>query len=459
MAAHPTEFNDFAWTREYARDYSAKIINHSKMKVLKDIKKIISALGQATINEFRTTCFGHMLDFDDEATISAVIMHQIIARQFTFAGVGPHEAWFRIREQSIRFSKVEFCLVTGLKFGDSTFDPNAEHVVGDNSLWRTIFGSRTVQVDTLAQNFTNGIYSNDPTIAIKVALIIIAELILMGVDYRSCVKLWIWTLVEDRARWNSFPWGKYAFQMTLHYLNKVPSPPQSTSGGKLSYHMYGFPLALQIWAIEAIPELGTLFFTKTTYEIPRFRKWKMSKKSIVLGDAFTRNLECERTLVAMEEERRQEYWHDIDANIMEGIQWLPPVDPFPLRSSMISTVRGQKRRMTNFDVTPLSTQIDVGVIPHPNAGVIEPLARGVTPPSAPRTSLPPTPRLSRPAAPSWARRDKVSTRKLRAVMREELPRILQDTLPGILASILPDVLRQIREQEAIKEPGVNIEES
>ncbi|EOY09215.1 Uncharacterized protein TCM_024624 [Theobroma cacao] len=56
------------------------------------------------------------------------------------------------------------------------------------------------------------------------ALILIANNILLGQDYRRRVMPWLLSLVENIDAWNVFPWGHYVWKLTLDYLLKGNKP-------------------------------------------------------------------------------------------------------------------------------------------------------------------------------------------------------------------------------------------
>ena len=72
-------------------------------------------------------------------------------------------------------------------------------------------------------------------------LVLFVERFLFGVDYMKKVFI----LVEDLEQFNNFPWKKFIFQMTLHYLKACirSSPPKKNT---VRWHFYGFPVVLQV---------------------------------------------------------------------------------------------------------------------------------------------------------------------------------------------------------------------
>ncbi|XVF69675.1 hypothetical protein PTKIN_Ptkin11bG0100700 [Pterospermum kingtungense] len=115
-----------------------------------------------------------------------------------------------------------------------------------------------------------GEFNSEPNVVVKVALILIAELVLMLGDLRGYVRSWVWELVDDIAEWYKFPWGKYVFQMTLHYLNKIQSPPQPTGKylQRINYNFYGFPIAIQASQGLAVTDEAILTNFKTYKSLP-----------------------------------------------------------------------------------------------------------------------------------------------------------------------------------------------
>ncbi|KAK2661887.1 hypothetical protein Ddye_000461 [Dipteronia dyeriana] len=62
------------------------------------------------------SCFGHFLTIHREMKFSGGIIHRLLLRELHHNGP-TNEMQFMLGNQSVRFSKVEFCLITGLRFG------------------------------------------------------------------------------------------------------------------------------------------------------------------------------------------------------------------------------------------------------------------------------------------------------------------------------------------------------
>ena len=76
------------------------------------------------------------------------------------------------------------------------------------------------------------------------ALVLFVERFLFDADYRKIVSLWLFSLAENIEQFNSFPWGKFVFQMTLYYLKNAPS----LRPGKdhMRWHFYEFSIIFQV---------------------------------------------------------------------------------------------------------------------------------------------------------------------------------------------------------------------
>ncbi|XVF66596.1 hypothetical protein PTKIN_Ptkin10aG0050000 [Pterospermum kingtungense] len=132
-----------------------------------------------------------------------------------------------------------------------------------------------------------GHYSDRGADALKVAKVLFVYCILFGVETRkSSVDRWVWTLVEEIDAWEAFPWGKYTYQMLMHYIEILPI---STAEGRdsMSYHFYGFAMSLLIWAYEVITSLRKeCVLLVRVDERPRCLWWEFPKRTKSYFDFF-----------------------------------------------------------------------------------------------------------------------------------------------------------------------------
>ncbi|KAK2656293.1 hypothetical protein Ddye_009345 [Dipteronia dyeriana] len=65
---------------------------------------------------FMVSCFGHFLTMHEEIKFSGGSIHRLLLRELHHDGL-TDELQFMLGNQSVRFLKVKFCLITGLRFG------------------------------------------------------------------------------------------------------------------------------------------------------------------------------------------------------------------------------------------------------------------------------------------------------------------------------------------------------
>ncbi|XVE80342.1 hypothetical protein DITRI_Ditri14bG0132300 [Diplodiscus trichospermus] len=310
-----------------AQNHSVAINAYSKWKLLEDFPRVLQASGALQL--FSNSCFGHFLGFHSKAVFSATMIHNILAREIMIDNAVDQEFWFGLGQHKVRFGKREFCLVTGLRFSggdDIDFDGLAPVAGG---ILERFFGVGDIDVTRLATRFKEGGFETAQD-AYKIALVTFVCCILFGPDYRAFAPLWVFHLVENTMQFNTFPWGKYSYEMTCHYLRSGIRSCKFIPGELSRYHLYGLSWALQIWAFEAIPAVARIFKDARVEPSeesrrPRFLNWKFPKKFVDISEVFTDNMDARETLEPTVEEVVEGYWVGIDAAITEGrIHYVPP---------------------------------------------------------------------------------------------------------------------------------------
>ncbi|GKD15187.1 hypothetical protein Tco_1199594, partial [Tanacetum coccineum] len=146
--------------------YDVKICVRSSVKLLGEIKDLLER-NRNRERLFRRTVFGPWLDIlshdNDNHLMHYVLQHQVYVSKI------PSDSpplIFHIGDHWLQFGRKEFCLITGFRFGFSDMD------------------------------------------AVRVCLLIVAELVFMGKEDRNCIPRHIVSLVEDFDSWNDYPWDK-----------------------------------------------------------------------------------------------------------------------------------------------------------------------------------------------------------------------------------------------------------
>ncbi|XVF40483.1 hypothetical protein PTKIN_Ptkin01aG0117300 [Pterospermum kingtungense] len=235
-----------------------------------------------------------------------------MARQVSRSGARDDEVWFRIGERFIKFSKYEFALVTGLRFGTSTFDPNGQHQPPSDGVYtrRVVKDATAKTVHGLWEKFKAGHYSDRGADALKVA------------------------------------------KMLMHYIEILPV---SAVEGRdsMSYHFYGFAMSLLIWAYEVIPSLGKeCALLVRVDERPRCLRWEFPKRTKSYFNFFDKPVHALETLSPNIAERERLRLLHIDDDLSHGIQYVAPQKPINLTQR--GPDRGQKSKRSTTSMVGVS---------------------------------------------------------------------------------------------------------
>lgn len=143
-------------------------------------------------------------------------------------------------------------MVSGLKFGPSSFNPYAAHELPENSIYERLFGAkekittgdvRVVYIDKEA------LVNNIQVVPSKDDLVKLSKLLMclgfaMGYDgTKKKIPRWIWVLLEDEKEWEAFPWGSVSFQYLVKEVNGVK---KAMKGRIMNYILNGNMIAFSV---------------------------------------------------------------------------------------------------------------------------------------------------------------------------------------------------------------------
>ncbi|XP_022871451.1 uncharacterized protein LOC111390621 [Olea europaea var. sylvestris] len=151
-----------------------------------------------------------------------------------------------------RFSILEFALITSLRCTGE--EEVRVCIIRNKRLLDLYFGGKgPVTPPQLEDAFRRCDHMLDK---LKLGLVYILESILRRRHRRTSIDLFSLDVVDDIDAFNSFPWGRRCYTDTLHVFRRVHTMPKSERGDR-KYDVYGFCMAFQLWAYEAIPALGS----------------------------------------------------------------------------------------------------------------------------------------------------------------------------------------------------------
>ncbi|KAL6551935.1 hypothetical protein OROGR_008089 [Orobanche gracilis] len=319
--------NQAVWKRSNMRGSKCSINGYVRLGIVKTIIVELSSVGEDTIREFRESCLGHFIREEWGGFVSNAALHALFSNEVVRPDAQADEFWFRIGRRLIRFSRFEYALVTGMRFGDSDFDIHGDDVHIEGSVYDRypILSSGGQMLDRIRDRFATGYFRQQSGDALKVAKVLCVSYLLFDFDGgKHIADRWLWTLVEDQTRWESFPWGGYSYQILVTYLREIPI--EVPAGLDPSYHFYGNIYAIMIWACEAIPSLGSKcgnILGASFIQRPRCTRWKLKKLGPVsFTTFFDDQIDCFEVLVPTPEEEEEPYMMSISDEASERVQYI-----------------------------------------------------------------------------------------------------------------------------------------
>ncbi|KAL3613315.1 hypothetical protein CASFOL_042827 [Castilleja foliolosa] len=245
----------------------------------------------------------------------------------------------------VRFSKYEYALVTGLRFGPTNFDPNEDYELQTNGVYRKFidpeneFGKKGAEYEFVFQCF------------------------FYAIDKRQRIANWLWELVEREDEWETFPWGAYSFQILMFRMKNAAVKPQD------NYHILGFSHAFMHFILEAVPGLTDIITSKTKHKCvqPRLLKRLFLKKSVNLYlDFFDKqDIQCHEKLEPTEQELIDyTWWPHVDDEVRSSVKYIHKdvKEMARLLRRRLGRRRGlARRRAQTWDSSELLTRILEGV--------------------------------------------------------------------------------------------------
>ncbi|KAL6579041.1 hypothetical protein OROMI_009257 [Orobanche minor] len=279
-----------------------------------DIRMCLSSFGKQCEREMKKSAFKHYMKLPDTVTRSGKALHFMISRQVTPKPELDQTAlWFKVQGRVLRFSRVEFALITGLKFGPAKINPYMlREKVSGNSVYARLLGGKAISPADLHTQFINKQFKVNKVVVkgteneyLKVAKVLMASMFVVGLDTnKTKIPTWMWVLVEDDEAWEQFPWGSMAYQFLIGQINAVkkdvPGP----------YHLKGNTIAFLAWIYEVIPSYGLKIGGRVEQEMrPRMLRYRYS-----MASEFPKILskELQGVLVPSEMELTTDYWKSLE---------------------------------------------------------------------------------------------------------------------------------------------------
>ncbi|KAK2645575.1 hypothetical protein Ddye_020770 [Dipteronia dyeriana] len=246
--------------------FNGKLTRHDHFKALARIDDALNRVPEDfTVEDrlrFMALCFGHFMSMHRELKFSGGFIHQLLLRDLDHDGP-TDEIRFLLGNHMVRFSNVEFSLITGLRFG--VVPDTSMYVAMENVIHQRYFPRHDkVSLDDLRVVLTRREFQQAYD-AVKLCLIYMLNWILMGVDQRLKIPVWQFWLVEDLNPFDAFPWGTHVYRHSIfsfkHALPRQREERLQQSQGDVVLSVEGYNIYGLSHALLVIPQLDVDFGT------------------------------------------------------------------------------------------------------------------------------------------------------------------------------------------------------
>ena len=250
-----------------------KVNNTCRTSILKKVEKYVEVeykevLGDPLFAQVMAI-YVHKLKYSGRVIHSFVCKHLLTTKR--------HELWFHFARRALRFSMQEFHAITGLKYKDDEPDLDIDNWRGDKGFWSKLLrrkGKISLQQIRKVHLKSCNTWSHVDRLRM-VYLCVIAGLVMVK-DEKVCIPHKYIKLVMDFDKMRKYPWGLHSFDALVTSIAEARDKVKTQN----SYVIDGFSYALQIWLMEAIPDIGSLLGKKLKEGVTsmRCRNWKGSDK-------------------------------------------------------------------------------------------------------------------------------------------------------------------------------------
>ncbi|KAL6554982.1 hypothetical protein OROGR_006240 [Orobanche gracilis] len=231
--------------------------------------------------------------------VSNAALHALFSNEVVRPDAQDDELWFRIGHRLIRFSRFEYALVIGMRFGDSDFDVYEDDVPIEGSVYDRypMLSGGGQMLDRIRDRFASGYFRQQTGDALKV-------------DKVLC----IWYLLFGPDSMGELSMGGYSYRILVTYLREVPT--EIPVGLDPSYHFYG-----NIYAIMVCSKCGTILGA-SFIQRPRCTRWKLMKVGhVAFTTFFDDEIDWFEVLSPTPEEEHEPYMLSICDNASERVQY------------------------------------------------------------------------------------------------------------------------------------------
>jgi Domain of unknown function (DUF1985) len=192
------------------------------------------------------------------------------------------EVVFHVGGQQARMGRVEYALITGLRFGSFPTLPNKSKFY-DKVFGGYSHGVTAEDIEMELKRYSELEHEGHTTLQLALLFTLYAVLLCPG-HSKKVDEQWI-HLVDDMDSFNEFPWGRVSFEvlaseihscMRKRLLLRADEKRYDRTRKEESFDVCGFVQALQVWAYESLPSVAHFCAKKVADASklkPRLLRW------------------------------------------------------------------------------------------------------------------------------------------------------------------------------------------
>lgn len=204
------------------------------------------------MERFQQSCFGRFLEIKELEFQGQLYLHLLL--NMDMAASNKEKLVFKINNSSMEFGPREFFQITGLRIG--TLDRTIK-TPSSSSIHKKMFKGRpTIVMKDIEKAFL--CHKGEGELKLKLALLCFLYGTLLAGNANKRIDLEYLHLIDDLQNFNAFPWGRVAYEFLVSFMlsTRVLMDKDRSKNLKPSLFIYGFSVALQVWAYEVIPSLA-----------------------------------------------------------------------------------------------------------------------------------------------------------------------------------------------------------
>lgn len=180
---------------------------------------------------------------------------------------------FKIQSYYIAFGLADFATMCGLKYGGDGRLPTQSNF--HNNIFN---GKADVSFEDIKTAFKREckMTAGDSERCLKLAMLYIVYGMHILEDPKKSIDLRYLHLIDDMDRFNSFSWGRVAFDFLIKHTIKSSNSLEQVYARGGTLNALGFVYALQAWAYEVMPAVALRCAKTSPYtadEKPRILRW------------------------------------------------------------------------------------------------------------------------------------------------------------------------------------------